>query len=167
MAAAAFGLGLLQLGMGEMQASAQREAGLYNQKIFEENATVAEKQAEQALKSGKRQALTSMEGTKSLISNQVAKFAAQGVDVGGGNVRAVTTDTLKAGLSDAQTIENNAWRQAWGFKEEAKNLRRQGKLAAMGGNAQAGATLATAGLNFGSNAISAFRDYKKTESIWG
>lgn len=49
-----------------------------------------------------------------------AAYGASGVDVASGSAQDVLATTAAMARLDAQTVQNNAAREAWGFQEEAK-----------------------------------------------
>jgi hypothetical protein len=149
------GLGILQMDQASKQAKAERELGKYQQQIFNINADNAEKEAQTVISQGEQQATRYMDSARSVGGKQDSAYAAQGVDVSTGVARDVKSDTVQTAMRDVLQIKDNAWRASWGLKQEAADLRRQGRFAAMGGKAKADATLATGGLNFVNSAINA------------
>jgi hypothetical protein len=57
------------------------------------------------------------------------------------------------GREDAMMVRNNAWREAWGHRVAAQDLRTQARMAAAGAKTNAGATIATGGMQFGRSII--------------
>lgn len=155
------GVGLAQLLGSGNEAEAERQQGLYQQKIFNENADQLEKQADEVTRIGAEDATRYGEGVRSLVGKQASSYAAQGVDVATGSAADVQRETSARGMQDIITIKDNAWREAFGFKQQARNERQQGVLAAKGGNARASSTLATGGLNFAGSLAKGFGDWRK------
>ncbi len=154
-AAIGIGLGVLQAGMGVKglidagnEAGAITARGEYQQRIFNENADQMDRQAGEAQRLGEEQATRYSTQVRTLTGKQQSSYAGQGVDVGTGVSRDVAQETAAKGVQDLLTIRDNAWRTAFGYKQEANNLRNQGRLAKMGAVSAASSTLATGGLNF-------------------
>lgn len=124
---------------GQAEAKAAARRGRYEQQIYEMNATVAEWQAADAIARGREAEGRQRQETRGLVGAQRTSLAAQGIDIESGSAADVQADTEYLGELDRLTIRNNAARAAWGFQVDAVNLRQQGRLARMGGNAQAGA----------------------------
>ena len=128
------------------QAKAQESQGKYQKQSSEFNKSIAELQAEDALKRGN--ALSNKE--KGIINQAIGventSYASQGVDVNSTVATQVNADTQRAGILNAITIKNNAWREAWGFKAQAIQYGAAGKFAELAGNAAAENTLLTGGL---------------------
>jgi len=110
----------------------EREAA-YQGSLLEQNASVAEAQAADAIARGAQDTYQHRAGVRRLIGAQRAAIGASGVDLGTGSALDVQMDAARLGELDELTIRNNAAREAWGFKVEAANYRNQailGKYAA-------------------------------------
>lgn len=115
------------------------------------NARIAELGAQQELFKGQQQvgALTMKAGQ--VKSSQRAAMAANGIDLGEGNAAEVqaSTDIMKE--IDANTLQANAVRSAWGYKTQAVNfqndalMKRAGADSISPGMAAAGSLLGSAG----------------------
>lgn len=145
------------------QASALRSQGAYEQQIYESNSRLAMVQADDAITRGNRDATEQLKQTKKLIGSQRAALAAQGIEVGSGSSLDIQQDTAAMGASDALTIKNNAWREAWGFKNQALDYSSKGALAGMTAKNQAKNTILTGGLTFAKDAASAYSSYQNTK----
>ncbi len=91
---------------------------------------VASKRAEADAAARGRQAagLTRMQ-TSQLVAKQRAAYSAGGVDASVGTAADVQTGTRALGELEAQRVQNNAMREAWGHKTEAETaVRRRDKL---------------------------------------
>lgn len=130
------GLGLgglfLQIGgaassaIGSYYSAAQQKINLKTQaNLADINARIAELGAQSALLQGQQQvgALTLNAGR--LKSRQRAALAANGVDLGEGNAVEIqaSTDIMKE--IDANTLEANAVRTAWGMRTQATNYQNE------------------------------------------
>ena len=96
-----------------------------NIRIADTNARILELGAQSALHQGQREAgrLTLQAGQ--LKSRQRVSMAANGIDLGSANAQEIfaSTDLMKE--VDVSTIEANAMRSAWGYRNEAMNTKVQ------------------------------------------
>ena len=121
------------------------------------NASVADLQASDAIARGTEAENRFRAGVRGIIGSQRATIASGNVDVGFGSALDVQGDAAKLGELDALTIRTNAAREAWGYKVQAEDLRRQGaisrkegvNLAAAGKSGQTQARLGAAGTLLG------------------
>lgn len=108
----------------------QYQAGRYQAEVAKKNQQLGREAASDAILRGQvEEDVTRQKGFR-LKGAQRAAFGASGVDVATGSPLDVLADT--AGLSelDAVTIRNNAAREAWGYENQAMNLRLRGDLEA-------------------------------------
>jgi hypothetical protein len=145
LAAAAVGA-TAAVGSAYTSAEAAKAQGAYQKRQAELNAGMGEFQAEEAIRRGDEDAKAMGKKTKQVIGSQRAALAAQGIEVDSGTAAEIQADTAAIGAVDAQTIKNNAWREAWGFRAQATVTRGQGNMALMAANNQAKSTLITGGL---------------------
>lgn len=151
-------------------ASAQREAAGKQQDAANAQATIADMSAIDALSRGRTEAGRIREAGSRLISQQRTAYAGAGVDVGSGTAVDVVTGTRVLTELDALTVQNSAARAAWGFQEEAHNLRRHGAYARQAGEAQAAGTLLTGiagGVQGVGTAASIYTQYGRMPTIRG
>lgn len=118
--------------------------------IAENNALIAGWQAADALARGDRAASNSKIQSNQLKGTQRAAMGANGVDMGVGSALQVLTDTDFFGQVDADTIKNNAAREAWALREQANGFRSEASLFQTRANAEnpwmaAGTSLLTSG----------------------
>lgn len=154
------GLGLFGLSNANNEADALKARGEYQQKIFNDNADQLDRQAGEVERVGEEDAAAYVGAGRAVVGKQQASYAGQGVDVGTGVARDVSAETTAKSIQDMLTIRSNAWRTSFGLRQEGNNLRKQGAFARMGGNAAAGSTLATGGLNFVNNLGGAYKYFK-------
>ena len=136
----------------------QQEAANDQASLSDYNAEVADLQAQDALARGDLAEQRFRTGIKGIIGSQRAAQAASNVDVGFGSALDVQADAAYLGELDALTIRTNAAREAWGYKVEGEDLRRQAEitrktgvqLAAAGRQRATQANLAAAGTLLGS-----------------
>lgn len=131
---------------GVHQASQQRKAGQQAQRaadfeagIYDLNAAQADAQAKDALARGEQAEAVYRQGTKQLVSSQIASAGAQGLALDKGSVVDLREETAYLGELDALTIRNNARREALGYRQQAQNLRLSAQLTRLGGQNAKGA----------------------------
>lgn len=130
---------------GVSQASQQAEEGKVQQSIANYNANVAEQQALDAQRRGIMEAGERRAQTRQQIGRQRTALAASGVDVSSGSALDIFADTAAYGELDAQTIQSNAMREAYGYRTQSSNQRFQGSVANQAGRNRANSTLLTTG----------------------
>jgi len=135
-----------QLGLAEAQAEAQKSKGRFLESQANINARFAELQAADVERRGEKAAREHQKKVRQLVGSQRAALAAQGVTVDVGTAQDIQTEAAEIGALDVMTIKNNAYRQAFGFKQQAVQDRFQGELARQTSQFQAGQTLISGGL---------------------
>lgn len=91
--------------------------------VARNNAQIATWQAEDAIQRGQRSASKQMMKTRQTKGAQRAAMAANGVDLGVGSALQILTDTDYFGEIDANTIKDNAAREAWAIRAQAAGYR--------------------------------------------
>lgn len=150
--AAISGLYAATAGMALINAN-QQAAGLKAQAGFssamdEINAGMSDRAADDAVSRGETAASRARLKGKMVIGSQRAALAASGVDVNTGSAADVQADTAAMSALDAQTIKNNAAREALGYKTQALNFRTRAQMTRLGGDNAAGNTMLTGGMQF-------------------
>lgn len=145
------------------QAQAAKQQGKYEQSVYESNARMAELEAEEATSRGNREANRVRAKGRAVRGSQRAALAGQGVDVGTGTAADLQLETDTLSEMDALTVQNNAWREAWGYRAEASNLRYQGRFARLGAKTQARNTLLTGGVRFADDVVRGVDRYKRSK----
>lgn len=143
--AAASAFGTIQSGM-----AAQSSAN-YQAKVAENNALIAQQNADYAIKAGN--AKVAQEGQKSAERQAaiITGLAANGTDVNKGSALDVREGARKTGLLDEQTAANNAELQAYGYRTQKTSFEAQAGLErAQAEQAPIGAGLSAAGQLFNS-----------------
>jgi hypothetical protein len=102
-------------------------------KLQDFNATIGDAQARDAVTRGEGDVARLAEQTRGLIGAQRAGYAGQGVVVDTGSAAAVQADAEQLSAGDQRMIRANAQRQAWGFRVDAENSRRQAGITRQGG----------------------------------
>lgn len=129
-ASAAFSAyGQVKAGKAEARAGEREQQAANSQgERLDWNAAVAELQAKDALDRGTQEEQRFRAGVRGIIGAQRAGFAASNIDVGFGSALDVQADAAELGELDALTIRTNAAREAWGYKVEAEDLRKQAEI---------------------------------------
>ena len=91
----------------------------YQSDMAENNAKVSNWQAEDAVARGGEAAIQKQREAECLRGTQVARLASNGLDISSGTPLAILEDTMFFGQQDANTIRNNAAREAWGYKTQS------------------------------------------------
>jgi len=105
--------------------------------------------AQDAVMRGKKNAEQYRQRGARIRGEQVAAYAAQGVDVNYGTPAGRQAETTQLAGADAIEVENNAWREAFGFKTQAISYEAAQGYADAQYKAQLGQTIATAGAKVG------------------
>lgn len=103
-------------------AKAQKSSLEFQSQLDGINARLAESSAQSILFQGQREEQRSRLQTAQMKSAQRVALAANGVDLTEGSAAEILTSTDVLGESDANTINANAVRAAWGQRTQATNL---------------------------------------------
>lgn len=112
-----------------MSAYGQMRSGKETNALFQQNAQIAEYQARDAEERGRISEKQARRQTEKVIGQQRVSLAGQGVDVNRGSALDVQADAAYLGELDALTIRNNAAKEAWGYRMQARDLSQRGKQA--------------------------------------
>lgn len=134
------------LASGLMESTAARSAGRFERQQAEFNARLAELKAEDAIARGDEDAKRFAKEVKQFKGKQLAAMATQGVALDSKSFENIREETERLSAFDEMQIRNNAWRDAWGLRSEAQQLRQAGRFADMAGKAKARTSLLTGGL---------------------
>ena len=106
---------------GAQQAGAirGRAAAEFQAAQFEINADFAELAGEDAIDRGDEQAIEYQKQINAIKAKQRSSFAGQGVQVDSGTAMEIQEQTAEIGAHDVIRIKNNAWREAFGYRQEA------------------------------------------------
>ena len=127
------------------------------------NQAFAELNAEDAIARGKKDADNYRKAVRKLMGAQRAQTAGQGVDVSTGSARDIQLDTARLGEQDALTIENNAFREAFGYKVEALDLMSQGAMSHVSQGQKKSNTILTSGLQLAQIGLGGMKAYKDSK----
>lgn len=104
------------------QAKGAKASANYQAAVARNNAQMAEWQAEDAVTRGQTARQKQQLQTNALKGRQRAVMAERGIDLGEGSALNILTDTDFFGKIDANTVEANAAREAFGYKSTANNF---------------------------------------------
>lgn len=159
MAVSSLAGGAAGLGGSISQAQAIRAQGAYQKSVGLQNARMSELSAQQSLERGQLLAASQGIRTGKILGAERAAYANQGVDVNSGSAAQVQADTSKMGALDRLTIQNNAARQALGYRIQGVNDRYGAIFAGMEARNRAESTILTGGMNFArSAAVAAYAE---------
>lgn len=150
----ALGAGATLLSASQQSNGLQSQAD-YQDRLFKINSRIADIQAEQTLSDGREAVTKHQTATRQLIGAQRASLAAQGIDVESGSALDIQADTRYLSKLDTITMENNAFRTAWGYKMDAISSSFKGEFARLSGQNAAKNTLITGGLTAASQGLRA------------
>ena len=103
------------------KAASEKQAYLYRAAVSSNNAQYATWQAEDAIARGQTDRARAQIKGMQLKGTQVSRMAAAGLDLGEGSALNILTDTDLMTALDANTIRDNAQREAWGYRAQASN----------------------------------------------
>lgn len=116
------GLGALSSANAAKFSAASTQSQLnFQANLADINARLSETQAQQTLLAGQREEQKSRISTANLKGTQRAAMAANGIDLGVGSAAQVLTSTDMLGEIDANTIQSNAIKSAWGYRTQGAN----------------------------------------------
>lgn len=150
----------LSVGSGLMGASSAIDGGNYQSGLLKQNAAFKNQAADEAILAGNTDADWQRVRTGQAVGEQRTSLAANGIDVNSGSAGQLQDDTAMIGELDALTIQNNAAREAYGYRTQAnqdianaKQVKKNAKSQAIGsilGGAGSAFGMAAAGGMFGS-----------------
>ncbi len=110
------------------QANATAAAANYQAQVNENNAIIANRNAEDARKRGAVAEEEHRRKVSALQGRQTAVMSANGVDTTSGSPLDILADTAQMGELDALTIRGNADREAKGYEAQSMNFRAESGL---------------------------------------
>jgi hypothetical protein len=123
-AAAVAGAGMAYMG-AQTNAQAASNAANYNAEVNANNQKIADAAAATATQEGAVQQQQKAYQEETLVGEQKAGLAANGVDVGSGTSLDLLSDTKAAGEFDQLTIVNNAQRESAGYINQGISYQNQ------------------------------------------
>lgn len=122
------------------QGQAQSAQAKYQASVNRENAKASQWQADDARVRGQQEEVAQRRKTGLLLESQKTALAGQGFSMGDSTASDILADTATLGEIDAQTIRQNAERNAWGFEQQRNNYNNNASL-----NSMAASNYSTAG----------------------
>jgi hypothetical protein len=113
------------------KSSGDQAAYQYQAQVADNNATMANWQAQDALKRGVSAVNNSQIKTSQLQGTQRASLAARGIDLSQGSALDILSDTSFMGQIDANTLKDNAAKEAWAYNTQASNASANAELLRM------------------------------------
>jgi len=137
-------MGFMQLIGGGIDTAGKLQQGKIDEATGETNRRLSEAQANDALLRGSIEESRYRRQIAQVVGGQKAAFGKGNVAVSGTALN-LLSDTAQVGEEDAQTIRNNAAREAWGYRNQANEASRWGANQRTNSYGAAGRTLLTAG----------------------
>lgn len=136
---------------GMMGAQNARQEGAFNSAMLNRNAALKDQAAQETMFAGDTSADWQRVRTGQAVGTQRSVQAANGIDVNSGSAAQLQDDTAMIGELDALTIQNNAAREAYGYRIQADQDRMNAvQTVTNAGNRATGSILGGLGSAFGS-----------------
>jgi len=129
------------------QANAQGVQADFNSAMADINIRKSKIQEADAIARGSKYASKYRSDVKGVIGSQQVALAGQGVDISSGTAADLQQDTFDRGYEDAQTIENNSFREALGFANQAQDYKINARMGQAAARTNQAGTILTGGLN--------------------
>lgn len=134
-----------------MQAQGQKQNAAFQSGMMEQNAAFKNQTANETINAGNTSADWQRVRTGQVVGTQRSVQAANGIDVNSGSSAQMQDDTAMLGELDALTIQNNAAREAYGYRVQARqDLMNANQTVQNGQTAATGSILGGLGSAFGS-----------------
>lgn len=118
------------------QSAAAEDQARYNAVVADNNAKMAEYQAEDALARGEQEAMNVRRKAAAIKGDQRATMAARGLDLGEGSALSLLDQTDYFGALDVATTKGNAGKEAYALKAQANNFATQAVASRAAADAQ-------------------------------
>lgn len=142
------------------QANAALASGSYQRSASNQNAALADAQAADAVQRGNEAAAREVGATRQAMGAARAAGGGSGTNLNGGSAADVAGETSRVGALDALTLQNNAAREAWGYRVEGQQERNAGEFAYRAGRNTASALRAGAWGTLLTGAAQGFQSYQ-------
>ena len=143
----------IAIGGSLLQAKGQTEDASYQAGLMKQNADFKNRTADETINAGDTAADWQRVKAGQAIGTQRSVQAANGIDVNSGSSAQLQDDTAMLGELDALTIQNNAAREAYGYRVQAQqDISNAGQTVRNGKAAATGSILGGLGKAFGSYA---------------
>lgn len=140
-----------QAGLSIVNTAQQYQAagmeGKFEQQQNNLNAGFSRLEAQDALRRGGLDAALARRRGVMVKGTQREALAGQNVDVGSGTPGALVEETGQVAEDDAQAIENDAWREAWGLRAKADSYEAAGRMAKLEARNKRRSTILTGGMS--------------------
>lgn len=136
----------VSVAMSAMQAYNQHQQGKYAKAVADQNADIAEAQAEDSINRGNAEAEQRRREMRQRSGTASATMGATGAELSSGSSLDLFGDNTQFGTLDALTTVNNAQREAYGYQVQGMNATAQGNAAQSQARAAVTQTLLTAPL---------------------
>ena len=141
----------IAIGGSLLQAKGQTEDAAFQSNLMNQNAAFKNDTANETINAGDTAADWQRVKAGQAIGTQRSAQAANGIDVNSGSSALIQDDTAMLGELDALTIQNNAAREAYGYRVQAANdINNAGQTVRNGKTAATGSILGGLGSAFGS-----------------
>ena len=136
-----------QLGAGFSNSNAESSASQFKASQLQLSSQTAALQASSTINAANQQSTLTSKKVATAEGQARANYGAQGVAVDTGSAAAVQSSTASEGALAEQTIQSNAWREAWGFDIQNLNDKSEADMTTLEGENQANNTMLTGGMN--------------------
>lgn len=116
-------------------AQSQKAQNEYMEDVERNNAAMAKNQRDDAIMRGGEEANRVQREAERMRGTQVARLASNGLDISSGTPLAILEDSMFFGQQDANTVRNNAAREAWGYDVQGQNARASAGMYSMAAKA--------------------------------
>lgn len=149
-------MGIMALSfLGSAQsADQQRKEAEYSKRLARINQKRMEMMATESVKQGEKDAASYGHKVKAMTGSQKAALAAQGIDISFGSAEKVIEDTQTMGSDAINTIRNNAFREALGYKLKGQEEVRMAEMGQSAANQRSNLTLLTGAIQAGQTYLS-------------
>lgn len=152
----------------ELEAEKARIRGDFEKKSLENQARYTEIQAQEAKENSQRQYGQVYKRGKQATGAARAAAVGQGVRIDSGSIGDAIDETTSVTERDLLMVKSNAFREAWGFKKQAADLRFGASMAELGAGAEAAAykakgkaTLLTGAIGLVGGGLQGFKGIKE------
>lgn len=126
------------------------QGGLADKRQADRNTAISNAAAADALQRGGQEAGATRQAGSQVAAQQRVAYANSGVDANVGTAANVQAGTKALAELDAQVVENNAAREAWGYKQHGLDYQTQAGLSASRRAREAAGTILGAAGSFAS-----------------
>lgn len=124
-----------------LDAFATFAAGRTARQQADQQADILNLQAQDALNRGRFLTARTREAASATTGTQRANIASQSIDLTSGTALALQLETAEISERDVVQIQNNAAREAWGFRTAANRVQFEGKMAERQANFKAATSI--------------------------